>query len=80
MNRTDGGVTSHAINRLIHHFDFPKDKKAARKFLREIAKNAGSDEMVLVPQDKAKELGISDSIFVVIKGGKVITIFDERTP
>ncbi len=76
----DGGVSRHAVDRLIRQYNFPGGKGAARRFLR-WCKGQERDARVVVPIDKirsVKRWQLEKKLFLEVKAGKVENVKEIR--
>ncbi|MBU2109369.1 hypothetical protein KKB71_00200 [Patescibacteria group bacterium] len=76
----DGGVSNHAVDRLIGQYNFPGGIKAARKFLRK-CKGKEKDARIIISLDTIRSVQgwmLEKKIFLEVQSGKVENIKEIR--
>ncbi|GBE16667.1 hypothetical protein BMS3Abin15_00489 [bacterium BMS3Abin15] len=87
VNKTNGGVIAHALQRLRNQYGFKGSDKEARRLLGICRKVAGNTDKILISSkslkahgisaEKLKKLGIPDGkLFAIISRGVVISVME----
>lgn len=76
----DGGVSNHAVDRLIRQYNFPGGIKAARKFLRR-CKGKEKDARIIISSDTIHSIQgwvLEKKLFLEVKNSKVENVKEIR--
>lgn len=76
----DGGVSRHAVDRLIGQYNFPGGIRAARKFLRR-CKGKEKDARIVISSDTIRSIKgwiLEKKLFLEVKAGKVENVKEIR--